>query len=1014
MHKEYSIYDARLIIPDYHHHGIQNTEKSRTIKDCWKNYYSEDPHFFAGNIFINAFQSRALDDFYWAFFCPRINAATRWYMERSFSRPLTPLENSHLVAACWQYIANEEKLKFSDYPGVKPGRNYYRFNDIELFLKNVANKNFPLPGYLGYALSETYFCTENVDINEEDTLPLSDMKKFSDSRTKKVKAIPFIHHLAKHNCTNNPERAKEERRKAFTFLVFQAYDIKKALDIKTSNDITIADMALMHGNYDVYVMLRKKHQELKMAPPALSQLFVAKDFKVKDSLNPLTCAKLNKDIELLNNLLQLPGCEKILNIRAEDDWLTLLEWAVITKNYPLLVSIYKPDSPSIHLALSLAGKNSIDELYKQSLNSNRIDDIQLRDLLQCYATDYPGVQQYMHNQLSHLLEWICEGKITRANLKLIIDNNKNIAQRLEDYLRTLPAKIGHAIIHQSLSDKNSLLGWFWSESGWIDQIRGKGIIELEIKRFDYKKNVTETVKTYQDKFPLPIFFDKEFKKGESVFPRNKDLWSFVMNGEIKKIEEYFCRFNFEETTEFGFSIFLSEHQKSFEIIEKKLNKDQSLPNQEWEKFSASCLQSKKQEIIESLLFIIMKGEITIHSVFAGSPSNINRIRKELFKFILEAEPEKSYEIISASLNKHNPLRELWNDDYLKKLIRERSKLITHFIREAKDIVINLIKNSPYFPQPIEGAEQYQQDSGQFLLTNVLKYQQDNVIEGSCIQDLPIYLFFNSNKFSCYLDLTEIKNLRKSTVQELEKKYQAGDENKLAKEFITQRGKYLQELKDYLLPIKFNFILGKILVCNQALEILSDPGKSVKPDLLITWKKSFPINVFRDSASLEKLVKNLMELRINRSTNPYYEEEEEKRVGEEPPAYNPQLEPELAELMEEEQPLDNEFSEEVAIEGERAPSVSVTQAQASVKFPVFIPGIGHRFITLSTTEYQKLKEAKGEISFQASAVLTDDLEQEPGCLEPPKNDEISYSPGLFSSSSSVSVSVSSKTILGYES
>ena len=216
---------------------------------------------------------------------------------------------------------------------------------------------------------------------------------------------------------------------------------------------------------------------------------------------------------------------------------------------------------------------------------------------------------------------------------------------------------------------------------------------------------------------------------------------------------------------------------------------------------------------------------------------MKRIRQELCQFICDQTPEESYEIIHLSLSQNHPMRKLWDEDSLKKLMEKRKKSCDSFIKEAKEIFIRIIKHSPYFPELKEGDEQKKQDAGLSLFNNILQYRQLEVEEGKDFcSNPPAYLFF-TDKFSKFINLEQIKYLReldaKNEYYELENKSSFIRNPILTQSFLKQRNIYLNDLKKPLTPIKFNFILGKILICNQALKILLHPTQKVSPVLLET-------------------------------------------------------------------------------------------------------------------------------------------------------------------------------------
>ena len=94
----------------------------------------------------------------------------------------------------------------------------------------------------------------------------------------------------------------------------------------------------------------------------------------------------------------------------------------------------------------------------------------------------------------------------------------------------------------------------------------------------------------------------------------------------------------------------------------------------------------------------------------------------------------------------------------------------------------------------------------------------------------------------YISLDQLQQLRLITLNEPELKYQES-ESKLVSLFRDQRDQYLKDLKDCMSMVNTNLLLGKILICNKALEFLFEPNITVRWDLLTHWKNFFPKNVF---------------------------------------------------------------------------------------------------------------------------------------------------------------------------
>ena len=531
MSKTVSLYDPHLI--SKHHSQLLPSYDYK-----WKKHYShlydeKNCAFNLGNLFANEFlavskRERTLSSIINGFF--RTFYVGGW---SSFYRHLNARENSHLLAALSLCME--------------------RGHIDSHFEKTV---NF-IVATTGFELRQTYICIDALSLEEEDKLPLNDIRKSENSKGKTVPAIPFLHYMAKHSDSKDPELAKRERRIAFSKFLFKARDIQQALQVVDEDGATLADAALINDNYDVYALLREEHKKLNMSPPALNRFLKVKNFpEAKEHEKQLLMANLMQDPELLDACVLFPECKDLLNIRFSENSLTLLEWAVITKNYRMTASLFNVDPSRIRQVFAMVGVDSIKILYRESLKYTCTDDEDLRVLLQCYATGRPDLILDMDKQISYFFELINSGKINKAGLAIICESNKNIAKEILKYIQSLPREIGHSILRQSLDRASiSLVGPLLLESKFAQSIKIFHVPKVS----DDKIQEAITQSRQGELAPLEVSV-MDIKMLESpVYPAYPDLWSAIIRGEVKHLKTQNLGSDLEN--ELKFAVILSPYLK---------------------------------------------------------------------------------------------------------------------------------------------------------------------------------------------------------------------------------------------------------------------------------------------------------------------------------------------------------------------------------------------------------------------------------------------------------------------
>ena len=264
-------------------------------------------------------------------------------------------------------------------------------------------------------------------------------------------------------------------------------------------------------------------------------------------------------------------------------------------------------------------------------------------------------------------------------------------------------------------------------------------------------------------------------------------------------------------------------------------------------------------MMEDLLIEISLGHINIPFLL-GLP-DISAIRRKILDYIVNLKDiEKSYGFICAALLRNHPLYQLLAADksVYTSLVKAKASLEKEFFQNAKEIFIEFFKSSHYFPTEIKDVKP-DEDSGTSLITHSLKYLEKFNQEG---QELPwpllaSYIFEAQQQSTPYINLNQLQQLRWITPDEPELKYQKS-ESKLVNLFREKRDQCLKDLKDCVSMVNTNLLLGKILVCNEALEILFNPEVTVRWNLLTSWKDIFPKNVF--DINLDSYVSQLVGFR----------------------------------------------------------------------------------------------------------------------------------------------------------
>ena len=708
MSKTISLYDPNLI-SEHHSLFLKNYEYKR--QKHYSNLYDEkNCAFNLGNLFVDEFFGvpkhnrmpfSMVEGFFGEmFYTPNVNPHYRRLKAR---------ENSHLLAALKRCIAEEQKLA-----------NYFKMQRerIESYFEEAVNF---VVETTGFELKETYICIDKLSLKEEDKLPLNDIHKSETSKKKIVSAIPFLHYMAKHSDSKDLELARHERCIAFKKFLFKARDIQQALRVVDEDGATLADAALINDNYDVYVMLKEEHKKLNMEPPALNRFLKAKNFsEAKENEKQLFLKNLMRDPDLLDACALLPECKELLNIRLSENGLTLLEWAVITKNYRMTVSIFNVDSSRIRQVFAMAGVDSIKALYRESLKYTCTDDEDLRVLLQCYATGRPDLIQDMAKQISYFFELINSGKINKAGLDIIFENNKNIAQELLKYIQSLPLEIGHTILRQSLDLASiNLLGSLLLESKLVQSIRIFHVPHVSDDKI--QESITHSRK---GELPPPESFVMDIKKIEhSVYPAYPDLWSSIISGDVKNIKSRDLGSDLEN--ELKFATILSPYPKKL----KQLPQDSEIYAELFRIIEESLETKNKNMIMDDLLMEISLGHINVQ--FLSNLPDISAIRRKILDYIVNLkDTEKSYGLLCTALLKNYPLYQLIATDksVYTLLVKAKESLEKDFFQNAKEIFIEFFKSSRYFPPYIKGVIP-DEDSGNSLIINSLKYLEKFNHEG---------------------------------------------------------------------------------------------------------------------------------------------------------------------------------------------------------------------------------------------------------------------------------------------
>ena len=884
-----------------------------------------------------------------------------------------------------------------------------------------------------FLISDTYICEDKISLQEEDRLPFSDIKKSLSSKQKKVNVVPFIHHIAKHTRPDDLKRAEVERRQGFKSIIFHAYDLRKALGLCTGNGATLADTALISGNDDVYAMLRNEHSSLGMPEPKLNLIFTQRNFR-SDRENPWFLARIHPDI--LEKCLKNPACIPLLKTRFFENGLTPLELAVLTKNYAMVVNIFNLDPADIRKVFAMAGLACIQALYKESLKLLRTDDEDLRVLLQCYATRRPDLMDDMDKQISYVFELIINGKINKAGLAIILENNKTFAEKIEKYIKSLPPGICNFFMSKYLisSSGDDLLASLWADSKFSPNIK---LFQQEIiEENDIKDSINQS---RQGELPPPELTMMDIKQmRQSIYPTYRDLWVSIISGEIQRIQHSLKIQTLApgSEAELKFAVILSKHSQKFKTLLKQSSQDSGFLKQIRLIMEESVEEKNHTTIMEDLLRIISQGEINVQ--FLLDLPSISSIRSKVLGYIVGLKDiEKSYCSLCAALTRNHPLYQLLATDTstYRSLIAAKDDLEKKFLQRAKERYINFFKNSAYFPDIVEEGMEYKEDSSVSLITHSLNYLEIFNQEGQILSlsALAGYIF-SAQQLKPYIRLDQLQHLAQVPMAEQKLEYQES-ECKLVAALTEQREEYLEALKANIALIETNSILGKILVCNKALAILSKKEVIVGSDLLTVWKKSFLRNVFARSTNLEDRIKQLIVFRARSSGDELAEENpvpipilppfnpeaekqddlppEAKELGN-PPAYNPEIRDDAPEVnpfyisvQEEDSPegqpafsnivpnssFVQEQKEYHASENENIPQdFSIGEVDSVAEMTtclVNIPGIGEICMQLSAGEFQKLKEAKlkGETHFQATFKPAP---REQSVLEPGN----SYSPTLF--------------------
>ena len=735
-------------------------------------------------------------------------------------------------------------------------------------------------------------------------------------------------------------------------------------------------------------------------------------------------------------MFEKPGMHTLIENPFFENGLTPLELAVLTKNYAMVVNIFNLDPADIRKVFAMAGLACIQALYKESLKLLRTDDEDLRVLLQCYATRRPDLMDDMDKQISYVFELMINGKINKAGLAIILENNKNFAEKIEKYIKSLPPGICNFFMSKSLisSSGDDLLASLWADSKFIPNI--KLFQQEKIEENDIKDSINQS---RQGELPPPELTVMDIKQmRQSIYPTYRDLWVSIISGEIQGIQHSLKMQTLApgSETELKFAVILSQHSQKFKTLLKKSSQDSGFLKEIRLIMEESVEEKNHTTIMEGLLRIISRGEINVQ--FLLDLPSISSIRSKVLGYIVGLKDiEKSYCSLCAALTRNHPLYQLLATDTstYRSLIAAKDDLEKKFLQRAKERYINFFKNSAYFPDIVEGMD-FKEDAGTSLITHSLEHLEFFNQEGQILSlsALAGYIF-SAQQLKPYIRLDQLQHLAQVPMAEQKLEYQES-ECKLVAALTEQREEYLEALKANISLIETNSILGKILVCNKALAILSKKEAIVGSDLLTVWKKSFPRNVFARSTHLEDCIKQLIVFRARSSGdelaeenpvpipvlppfNPEAEEQDDlppeaKEPDNLPPAYNPEIrddapgvDPFYLSVQEEDSPegqpafsniVPNSFfvqeqKEYHASENKNIPQdFSIGEVDSVAEMTtclVNIPGIGEICMQLSAGEFQKLKAArlKGETHFQTALEPTP---REQSVLEPGN----SYSPTLF--------------------
>ena len=505
--------------------------------------------------------------------------------------------------------------------------------------------------------------------------------------------------------------------------------------------------------------------------------------------------------DILEKCLKNPASIPLLKIRFDENGLTPLELAVLTKNYQMVVNIFNIDPSDIRKVFAMAGLACIHALYKESLKLVRTDDEDLRILLQCYATQRPDLMEDMDKQISYVFELISSGKINKAGLDIILENNKTIAEQIEKYIKSLPPKICNFFMSKSL----------------ISSLRadGKFIPNIElfpveiISENDIKDSITQS---RQGELPPPELSVMDIKQmRQPIYPTYRDLWTSIINGEIKEIQHSLKIQSLApgSETELKFPVVLSQDSKKFKTLLKQSSQDSVFLKEIRLVIEESIEEQNQMAIMEDLLRIISQGEINIQ--FLTDLPSISSIRLKVLDYIIAFKDiMKSYRFLCAALTRNHPLYQLLATDTLTyhSLIRAKDALEKRFLQQAKDIFINFFKNSSYFPDRIEGVE-IKEDSGTSLMTHSLKYLEGFNQEGQILSlsSLASYIF-SAQPLKLYIRPDQLQHLSQVPIAEQKLEYQEL-ECKLVAALTEQREKYLEALKANIPLVETNLLLGKI-------------------------------------------------------------------------------------------------------------------------------------------------------------------------------------------------------------